>query len=152
MEIKYIHTILNEGLGQLSQPFKSNRGVEMKQTNNDGSPSKSKRPVTPESKEKMSMARKEWWAKKRVATPKQADTSTVPIQDATVPANELNPAPVSDDGAGSGTSADNQGAPSGRTTPAKPVSAKKYAANVRNAQHSTGPQTTAGKQKSSLNA
>jgi hypothetical protein len=136
----------------------------MKRTNQDASP---KRPVSPESREKMAKARKDWWAKKRHATPTQADTSAVPN---TVPDSVTkepyssasnNPdvergraeAPATGiDGTGSPASDGNQGTPSGAKTAAKPLSAKQYAANVRNGRRSTGPRTAAGKQKSSLNA
>ena len=146
----------------------------MKPNNHDGNTGKAKRPASPESREKRSKAKKEWWAKKRQA---QADNPTVPVQDATVTANEPsvpdsatkepyssvshNPvverghgeAPATGDGgAGSPASDGNQGAPSGKRAAAKPLSDKQYAANVRNSRRSTGPRTAAGKQKSSLNA
>jgi hypothetical protein len=61
-------------------------------------------------------------------------------------------ATVGDGGPGSAASAGKGVAPSGAKGAGKPLTAKQCAANVRNAQRSTGPQTAAGKQKSSLNA
>jgi hypothetical protein len=146
----------------------------MKQPNHDASP---KRSVSPESREKMSRAKKEWWAKKRRATSTQSDAPTVPVENATVRVNELNPAPDSatsevptsasnelhpqrgraeflptgDEGADPGILAGNQGAPSGTKTSSEP-SAKQGADNVGNGQLSPGARTTVGKQQSSLNA
>jgi len=144
----------------------------MKQTNHDASPKKS---VSSETREKMSKAKTEWWAKKRRATPTQSDAPTVPVENATVQANELNPAPGSatneapssasnelhpprgraevlspeEEGAVSGLSAGNQGAPSGTKTPPKP-SDKQGVDKGGNGQISPGARTTVGKQKSSL--
>jgi len=126
----------------------------------------------------MSKSRSEWWAKQR-ATPAQANTSTEPVQSATAPTDELEPTPglpideaqrpafngpdlelgrteapaIGGDGpasdpAGSGV-ADNSLPPE---IHAKPVSPRRHAANIRNAQLSTGPRTAAGKKKSAMNA
>jgi hypothetical protein len=52
----------------------------------------------------------------------------------------------------SGDNGDRTVSGTARPRPAKPVSLKQLGANKRNAQHSTGPKTEAGKQASKLNA
>lgn len=112
----------------------------------------------------------------RFTTPAQANTSTEPVQNATAPTNELKPAPglpidevhrsVSNDPdlelsrpaiGGDGTASDPAGSGVAdnslpREIHAKPISPQRHAANIRDAQLSTGPRTAAGKKKSAMNA